>query len=513
MKSEYKFLFAVLLATVLLASPMLTQEVLAGKSKTQKQIQKALNEYADENKLRDLCSVDASKESDLEGKRIWTNTWDEECKDTPDPEPVNKAPKITTNPLVEVQINETVVMIATITDPENDNITSVQWSQTMGSNVNLTIETSPTNDETKATFIPDDEGRFEFSIKASDVHNATSTAKVTVDVEPTPQPNEEICGDNIDNDNDGIVDEDCVVDQDGDLVRDNFDNCPTVANEDQKDSDGDGKGDACDTPNPDPTPSPIPVFNATKNARFGVIADIDNNGGWIDQLELFQKHKVQYLLIAGDLDYNSIQEVLDEAEAHGFNNTNTVITPGNHDSCADIKAWLDTTSCNEDFFISDAKINVVTIDGTDPMPCNDGRFDVTKAHLEDSDAWYNFVLIHEPFAGVDSDHGPNGGFACYDPLFTANGVQLVMQGHDHNYQYGKINNKAYTVNGFGTHDTGGNMYDCNSQTFNGQPMKCLTGTNGVVIMDVQIDDPHHKHIESWFLSMSEQVKHSWVYHQ
>jgi Thrombospondin type 3 repeat len=36
------------------------------------------------------------------------------------------------------------------------------------------------------------------------------------------------------------------VDSDGDGIADTQDNCPTVANADQKDSDGDGVGDACD---------------------------------------------------------------------------------------------------------------------------------------------------------------------------------------------------------------------------------------------------------------------------
>ena len=37
-----------------------------------------------------------------------------------------------------------------------------------------------------------------------------------------------------------------VVDQDGDTVDDEYDNCPNISNEDQTDMDGDGAGDACD---------------------------------------------------------------------------------------------------------------------------------------------------------------------------------------------------------------------------------------------------------------------------
>jgi hypothetical protein len=57
----------------------------------------------------------------------------------------------------------------------------------------------------------------------------------------------------IDDDCDGMIDEGCLIDTDGDGVPDNLDNCPGTPNADQADADADGAGDACDncpaTPN------------------------------------------------------------------------------------------------------------------------------------------------------------------------------------------------------------------------------------------------------------------------
>ena len=79
------------------------------------------------------------------------------------------------------------------------------------------------------------EGQF-----GSDPNDAGSTPEHSVFAET--------CADGADNDGDGLADAGdpgCAPDQDGDLVPDDADNCPSVFNSDQTDSDGDGVGDAC----------------------------------------------------------------------------------------------------------------------------------------------------------------------------------------------------------------------------------------------------------------------------
>ncbi len=67
---------------------------------------------------------------------------------------------------------------------------------------------------------------------------------------PTPSPTPTTCvSSGVDTDGDGIANN-CDTDDDNDGIPDTTDNCPLVANADQKDVDGDGKGDKCDTEGP-----------------------------------------------------------------------------------------------------------------------------------------------------------------------------------------------------------------------------------------------------------------------
>lgn len=68
---------------------------------------------------------------------------------------------------------------------------------------------------------------------------------------PPPPPPIDICGDGIDNNSNGEIDEGCSTinplnDNDADTKSNDDDNCPEKPNTDQQDSDRDGVGNACD---------------------------------------------------------------------------------------------------------------------------------------------------------------------------------------------------------------------------------------------------------------------------
>ena len=83
----------------------------------------------------------------------------------------------------------------------------------------------------------------------------------------------EICGNGIDDDGDGLIDEGCDRDNDG--IQDEDDNCPDTPNPSQSDVDNDGIGDACDDSDGDG------VFDDTDNCRTTPNpsqSDVDNDG-------------------------------------------------------------------------------------------------------------------------------------------------------------------------------------------------------------------------------------------
>jgi hypothetical protein len=146
------------------------------------------------------------------------------------------------------------------------------------------------------------------------------------------------------------------------------------------------------------------------------------------------------------------------------------------------------------------------IDANIDFDCSSTQFETLKSQIESSTGLYRFVVIHQPFVTVNSDHPPNGEFNCYDPLFRAEGVDGVLQAHIHNYQRFNINGTLYGVYGTGTHDTGSNMYPLKSTTWEGNDcLQCITGKNGITIIDLQFNQNNSKHFVGWFLGMDREV--------
>jgi predicted phosphodiesterase len=246
----------------------------------------------------------------------------------------------------------------------------------------------------------------------------------------------------------------------------------------------------------------------SKTLRIAVVGDVDSNQGLTTQLELANHYNVQALILTGDFEYSNGNKVLSDLQSHGFTKENTDIVVGNHDSEPDVKTWLNEKEPfgQVSFAFAADRLALFNIDANTRFDCSSPQFEDLKSQIESSQALYKFVVIHQPFVTVKSHHPDNGQFNCYDPVFRAGGIDGVLQAHNHNYQRFNINGLMYGVFGTGTHDTGSSMYPLDSNTWEGNNcLKCITGKNGITIIDLHFDNKNPKDFIGWFIGMNREV--------
>lgn len=296
---------------------------------------------------------------------------------------------------------------------------------------------------------------------------------------PDEPPAVEICNNQLDDDGDGLVDEGCPV-----------------------------------IPPPEAPDTPSKDVNKSEILRVATFADIDDGDGLNKMLSVMNEYGVDILIINGDYAYSSASGVIKRLNDAGYDKENTALILGNHDSKSVTNTFNGRTvpygSWNLD---PDGKVFIVGIDANSGFGCTGTQFDEIKDETESSDGWYNIISIHQPFVMSESGghHSPNGKFSCYDPLFRGNGVDVVLQGHEHNYQRYDINGLEYIVAGAGNRDgpdgEDGSLYPLGSKEFKGfDCLKCFNNINGFVMMDFKIDDPHERNVNGWFLSSDGAVK-------
>ena len=113
---------------------------------------------------------------------------------------------------------------------------------------------------------------------------------------------------------------------------------------------------------------------------------------------------------------------------------------------------------------ANGKVLFIGMDTQNSISSSSNQFKFVKNALEQNSAKAEpaplvIVAMHKPILSCKCDHAQLSGFSGYHDLFKANGVDLVLQGHNHNVQtYKLIDNVQYIVIGSG----GRSHYDLTS---------------------------------------------------
>jgi predicted phosphodiesterase len=252
-------------------------------------------------------------------------------------------------------------------------------------------------------------------------------------------------------------------------------------------------------PDPQPSKCSIGAPDKSKFVRIAVVADTDPaKSSQKSQFQQMKDCQADILILNGDICYSNCEsKTFAMIEPLGFTKDNTEISCGNHDSCGAINSWLGATKGWSMSSYFNGKIDIVRIQESEGGGvCGSTQFNDVKTLISSSDAWYKFVTQHQPNHSAKSDHPETGDAKCMDQLFNDNGVDMLLQGHNHNYQrfvVGDVLGKEFIaiVGPPGFHDTGSNLYSINSNTDGkgNQCLKCIDNQNAVLYLDVQIDIP------------------------
>ena len=122
---------------------------------------------------------------------------------------------------------------------------------------------------------------------------------------------------------------------------------------------------------------------------------------------------------------------------------------------------------------------LIGMDTQSSITASSSQYTFVENSLKNSNSPLKIIMVHKPFVTCTCEHSSNGQFSAYHDLFKKYGVDLVLQGHNHNVQYfNAIDNIKYIVSGAG----GRSHYSLTSST--PQPAHYRDDTNyGFTLID------------------------------
>ncbi len=258
--------------------------------------------------------------------------------------------------------------------------------------------------------------------------------------------------------------------------------------------------------------SKLPILNHTKTLRVGAMGDLGCNEAQYDLFQIFKEYTVDLYLIDGDLFYKGTFACIQQMfKKFGLNGQNTEIAVGDHD----IKFinWITNFTGEPNTFYEhnhNATLSVMVLNSNiSGISLSQGfsQYDFVKQKIEGNDLDHTIVMVHQGFQTAKTKHQANGFFNDYHPIFKNNGVDVVIQANNHNFQHFNIDGILYLTIGTGTHDQPPTLYRIKSQSdgLGHNATKIIDSSNGAVIMDL---DKFDHSIQGYFIGINNTILYS-----
>ena len=192
-----------------------------------------------------------------------------------------------------------------------------------------------------------------------------------------------------------------------------------------------------------------------ENYDLAAVGDVSCGPEGKKTLNAIGKTNPDFTVFLGDLAYkkNSLKCFSDATKSAGIKKTGCVIGNNDDRSSSATKAALKFCSLPTSGYKSlNFKGDLyILMDSEKSFKNDSSQYKFVLSTLKSDaakNARYIIVIIHNPFLSCLCSHDTKE-FSTYHSIFSTYGVDLVLQGHNHNVQYYKVDSIIYQVSGAG----------------------------------------------------------------
>jgi 3',5'-cyclic AMP phosphodiesterase CpdA len=200
-------------------------------------------------------------------------------------------------------------------------------------------------------------------------------------------------------------------------------------------------------------------------------------------------HPADVIVTLGDNDYTEDPEAFRQnwRDAFGWRRdagVGVAGTLGNHDLIVDNGRYefgpLDMPRARYRRSVGNVELFIL-----DSNRIRDAQSEWLESALSSSTAQWKIAVLHHPAWTCGAYRSHPGVVARWVPLFEQHGVDLVLSGHDHNYQrFGARNGVRYLVHGGG----GPRLYPINSCPSGYPPRRFARSSRGFLFIRARLDE-------------------------